>query len=42
MALVSLVHDTSSTPMQATTQKNAPTPRRILVIDHDDDIRLIV
>ena len=42
MALVSLVHDTSSTTMQAPTQKDVPIPRRILVIDHDDDIRLTV
>lgn len=42
MELVSLIQESTSTVGQVTALTNAPMPHRILVIDHDDDARLIV
>jgi len=43
MELVSLIHEAISTEVQVTALKDVPMPQhRILVIDHDDDTRLIV
>jgi CheY-like chemotaxis protein len=42
MELVSLVDDTAATVMHATASEDVPMSHRILVIDHDDDTRMIV
>ena len=42
MELVPLIHEATSTVRLMTALKDAPMPHRILVIDHDDDARLLV